>query len=155
LPTIEIISLGRKNIIRIERRRYNFAIRQNSKLISHRGLFKDFLSKNEGVILHIGNLELKNECFFFASELIDWDSEGNKQIKGFRFKKSYILGIKDLLNKSITLSPIKQACFLSDIQTGPELAQIISLKNIDEFWNLHNYKGLAWNTMYIIQDQVT
>lgn len=75
MPTIEIISFERKIPIKILRSSYNFAIRQNTKLVSHRGLFQDYLDANNGVILHIGNLKLAKECFFFAGELIDWDFE--------------------------------------------------------------------------------
>lgn len=70
MPTIEIISFNRKTPIRINKGEYSFAIKQNSKLKSHRNLFNEYLSNYQGVILHLGNLDLAKEPFFFAGKLI-------------------------------------------------------------------------------------
>ena len=170
MPTIEIISFGRQTPIKIQRSRYNFAIRQNLKLVSHRGLFQVYLDENNGVILHIGDLELAKECFFFAGELIDWDFEdgdvaipmidpskpdeeqcdGSGQMDRFKFQQEFVSGINDLMKKSLGLSPMKKCSFLTDVQFGPESPRFMQLNNIEEFWNIHHSKGLAWNTMYII-----
>jgi len=173
LPTIEIISFERQKPINIDRSKYNFAIRQNSKLVSHRALFQDFLNINDGVILHIGNLKLaKEQFFFFASELIDWKFEeadiaipiidrtepfeeqwnGDGQMQRFKFKQSFIYGIDSLLKKALNLSPIKKCGFLTDVQFGPKFSSFIQLNTIEEFWNIHNSSGLVWNAIYIIHN---
>lgn len=171
MPTIEIISFKREIPIRIERGNYNFAIRQNSKLVSHRKLFQDFLNENSGVILHIGNLELLKEPFFFAGELIDWEYEvgdvsfpmvdlakpmdeqwsGSSQMLRFKFQQCYKGGIDNLIKKTLKLSPIKKCGFLTDVQLGPKFSSMTQINSIEEFWYIHNSMGLVWNTIYIIQ----
>ena len=172
MPTIEIISFNRKSLIRINRKKYSFAIRQNSTLESHRSLFDEYLSKYQGVILHLGNLSLAKESFFFAGDLIDWKFgetdtvhfpeikpkmlyeeqwSGSDQLIRFKFIAEHIDGIKDLLEKSIKLSPIRKASFLTDYQFGPSGGQFISLSRIEEFWSIHDSEGLTWNTIYILE----
>jgi hypothetical protein len=54
------------------------------------------------------------------------------------------------MQSSIKSSPENKIFFLTDNQFGPEKA---SFKKIDElilFWQEHDNKGLAWNTLYEI-----
>ena len=170
MPTIEIISLERKQPIRIDKNKYKFCIRQNRKLISHRGLFQEFLDKEEGVILHLGNLSLAKAHYFFADELIDWDCglgavhlpvynldepleeqwNGSGQYMRFKFKEDHLSGIRELLTKAQRLSPVNKVLFLTDVQFGPEEGRNIELSNVEELWEIHNREGLDWNVMYVI-----
>jgi hypothetical protein len=170
VPTIEIISLERKQPIRIDKNNSRFCVRQNRKLISHRGLFQKFLDKEEGVILHLGNLSLAKTPYFFAGELIDWDYEpgvvhlpvynldepleeqwnGSGQNTRFKFKDDYLSGIRELLSKAQRLSPVNKVLFLTDTQFGPDEGRNIELSNVEELWEMHNREGLAWNVMYVI-----
>ena len=170
MPTIEIISLERKKLIKIDKAKYSFCIKQNTKLISHRGLFQEFLDKEKGVILHLGNLSLAKTYFFFAGELIDWDYEpgivhfpeynldepieeqwdGSGQNKRFKFKDEHINGIRDLLFKAQRLSPVNRVLFLTDVQFGPSECRYIQLPELENLWEIHNREGLDWNALYII-----
>lgn len=153
MPTIEIILLEVHERIKIKKGEYPFAVQQEFNLISHRDLFRSFLEDKKGTILHLGNLDLQNESYFFGGDLIDWDFDEEKRddMVYFKFEKSYIEGIKNILLKSYKLSPIHKICFLTDIQCSTSKPDFITLSSIDEFWDIHNSMGLRWNTLYTIQ----
>ena len=67
MPTIEIVSIGADKL-GLNQYDFDIAIIEEDKLISHRGLFNDFLKKENGIIVHIGNPDFKNdkEFVFFA-----------------------------------------------------------------------------------------
>lgn len=73
MSTIEIISLDSRNL-GTNQRDFDVAIIEENELISHRGLFCQFLKKYQGTILHIGNPEFKQnkDGGFFGGDLIDW-----------------------------------------------------------------------------------
>jgi hypothetical protein len=170
MPTIEIILLGRNKPIKMQKNKYDFCVKQNTKLISHRALFQEFLDKENGVILHLGNLSLAKESFCFAGELIDWDYEpgivylpeynldnpiedqwdGRGQYKRFKFKDQHICGIRDLLLKAQRLSPKNKVLFLTDVQFGPSEGKYIQISDVENLWAMHNGEGLDWNVLYII-----
>jgi hypothetical protein len=164
LPTIELVSLGNTEVVKFEEGRYPFQVIQETKLESHRGLFNDYLLNQKGVILHLGNIDSKEDGFYFASDLIDWDFEpgllnlpnfekgedGSGQSERFKFQPEYLGGLKELLFLTYSLSPEKTAYFLTDYQFGPSEGKYKKLKSLDEFWSIHDLQGLDWNVLYKI-----
>jgi hypothetical protein len=72
MPTVEIVSIDADEIqLSYE---YTLALIIGKKIVSHRGLFIDYLKKLDGLIMHIGNPECKyyERNLFWASEIIDW-----------------------------------------------------------------------------------
>ncbi len=66
MPTIEIASFNSTGL-GLNQADFDVAIIEEKKLESHRGLFYHFLRQQKGVIIHIGNLEFKDDkegCFF-------------------------------------------------------------------------------------------
>jgi hypothetical protein len=170
MPTIEIASLN-SNGLEINQDDFDIAIIKENRLESHRGLFYDFLSKQNGTIIHIGNPDYKNDKDngFFAGNLINWEFEapefGEKQ-KGlnvdeenhwanqdflFQFKPEYKNEIRELMQIAIETSPNQKIYFLTDYQFGPEKSEIIILNDLKEFWDQHEQSGLNWNTLYEIE----
>lgn len=149
MPTIEIISLQSKglNLNQVE---FEFAIIEENKLESHRGLFNNLLKNQSGVIIHIGNPEFKEDKGggFFGGKII---TELNST--GFRFLEEYKQGIDTLLKLAFEKSPIKKAYFLTDYQFGPEKGNIEIISSIKDFWARHNVQGLMFNTLYELNGQ--
>jgi hypothetical protein len=162
MPTIEIVSIGADKL-GLNQNDFDIAIIEENKLISHRGLFNDFLKSQNGVIIHIGNPDLKNdtECGFFAGLIIDWDFEpGHIEIpdfdkgengsnQNFRFKLllDYQIEIAKIIKIGFLKSPTKDLFFLTDYQFGPENAAIKEIK-LKDFWVQHDNEGLEWNVLY-------
>jgi hypothetical protein len=169
MPTIEIISVNATEL-EVNQDEYEVAIILENKLISHRNLFYDFLLTQNGIIIHIGNPDLKKDKdnFYFAGEIINWNFEQpdlDKKRKGlksnnknswanqeffFQFEYKYKDEIRRIMQSSIKSSPENKIYFLTDNQFGPEKA---SFKKVDElflFWQDHDNNGLAWNTLYEI-----
>lgn len=170
MPTIEIASINAAGL-GLDQADFDVAIIEENKLESHRGLFYDLLRQQKGVMVHIGNPELKyaKEGGFFAGLLIDWSDDLNKDIvipeskmndldfdsganQQFRFKflNEYRLDIDKLLRIALEKSPIKKVCFLTDYQFGPEKESIEIIYTIKDFWALHDGEGLVLNTLYEI-----
>jgi hypothetical protein len=80
MPTIEIISID--SALNIDQNDFEVSIRVYSKLQSHRGLFYDFLIKQSGTMIHVGNPDFKNdeEFGFFGGAIIDWGLESSDLI---------------------------------------------------------------------------
>ena len=169
MPTIEIISFNAKKL-QLNQSDFAVAIIEENKLISHRGLFYDLLRKQNGVIIHIGNPDLKDdkEYGFFAGQIIDWDYEpaeiyipefdknnpkdnlgANQQFK-FKFLNQFKPDIDKLLKIALDKSPVNKVCFLTDYQFGPKKEKIETIYTIYDFWTQHDNKGLSLNTMYEI-----
>ena len=167
MPTIEIASF---NSIRLGLNQADFdvAIIEENKLESHRGLFYDLLRQQNGVIVHIGNPDFKDdkEGGFFAGQIIDWDFEpteiffpefdendptdnrgANQQFK-FKFLDQYKIDIDKLLKIALDNSPIKKVCLLTDYQFGPENRETEIIYTITDFWTQHDNEGLGLNTLY-------
>ncbi len=167
MPTKEIASINSTGLDLIQAD-FDIAIIEENKLESHRGLFYDFLRKQKGVIIHIGNPDFKNnkESGFFAGEIIDWSFEpvsliipeydpndlpfnaGTNQEYGFKFIDQYKSEIDKLLKIALDRSPIKKVCFLTDCQFGPEKESFEIIYTITDFWARHDAEGLVFNTMY-------
>ena len=167
MPTIEIASFNSKDL-GLNQGDFELAIIEENKLESHRGLFYDLLRKQNGVIIHIGNPDFKNdkEGAFFAGEIIDWDFEpteiylpefdennptdnrGENQQFKFKFMEKYKSDIDKILKIALEKSPIKKACFLTDYQFGPDNGTIEIIYTINDFWTLHDNEGLTFNKMY-------
>jgi len=169
MPTIEIASIN-SNGLGLNQDDFDVAIIEENKLESHRGLFYDVLRQQNGVIIHIGNPDFKNDKDggFFAGQIVDWDFEptkiffpefdpddltdnrgANQQFK-FKFLKQYKSDIDKLLKIALDNSPIKKVCFLTDYQFGPENEKTEIVFTISDFWIQHDNEGLNLNTMYEI-----
>jgi len=170
MPTIEIASLQSTGL-ELNQDKYKLALIEECILESHRGLFYDFLLKQKGIIIHIGNPDLKNEIDngFFAGELINWEFEDPdftiKQ-KGlevnednhwanqnfvFQFKIDFKNEIEELMKIAFETSPIRKIYFLTDYQFGPEKSEFRILNDLNDFWRKHDQHGLNWNTLYEIE----
>ena len=167
MPTIEIASFNSTRL-GLNQADFDVAIIEENKLESHRGLFYDLLKKQQGVIIHIGNPDMKDdrEGGFFAGGIIDWDfepgdivipeldendatvSRGANQQFRFKFLEQYKPDIDKLLKTALDNSPIKKVCFLTDYQFGPEKGMTEIIFTISDFWTQHDTNGLSLNTMY-------
>ena len=167
MPTIEIASINSSGLD-LRQEDYDVAIIEENRLVSHRGLFNEVLSKQDGSIIHIGNADLKNDKDggFFAGQLIDWDFEpsdimiphvdsdnpadtwGADQQYRFKFQEQYKLDLDRLLNVAVDKSPIKKVYFLTDYQFGPSKAKTEIIYSIADLWKLHDNEGLIFNTLY-------
>ena len=76
MPTIEIASINSTGL-GLNQADFDVAIIEENKLESHRGLFYDLLRQQNGVIIHIGNPDFKDdkEGGYFAGAIVDWDFE--------------------------------------------------------------------------------
>lgn len=162
MPTIEIVSVEASEL-KLDQSNFEIALIEENKLKSHRGLFYDWLVEQEGVIVHLGNPEFKEDKLggFFAGELIDWGFEpttieipnfdegetGANQISCFKFLTDYQIEVALILEKAISASPQHKAYFLTDIQFGADEGETVE-KSLSDFWTLHNTVGLCWNTLY-------
>jgi hypothetical protein len=167
MPTIEIASFNSTGL-ELNQADFNVAIIEENKLESHRGLFYDLLRNQNGVIIHIGNPDFKDDKDggFFAGQIIDWGFESteifipefdeneqtdycgaNQQFR-FKFLNLYKFDIDKLLKIALDKSPIKKVCFLTDYQFGPEKEKIEIIYSISDFWTLHDNYGLQLNTFY-------
>ena len=162
MPTIEIVSIGADKL-GLKQTDFDIAIIEETKLISHRGLFYDFLQKQNGAIVHIGNPDLKNdkECGFIAGLIIDQDFEpgyikipdfdkgetGSNQNFRFKFLLDYQIEIAKIIKLGFLKSPTKELLFLTDYQFGPENASIKETK-LKDFGVQHDNEGLEWNVLY-------
>jgi len=162
MPTIEIASINSTGL-GLNQADFEVAIIEENKLESHRGLFYDLLKKQNGVIVHIGNPDFKDEKEggFFAGAIVDWDVDpceyiyipenndtGANQQFIFKFLDQYKLDIDKLLKIALDKSPIKRVCFLTDYQFGPEKAEVEIIYTIKDFWDRHDREALRLNTMY-------
>lgn len=171
MPTIEIVSIDSTRL-ELNQADFDFAIIEESKLESHRGLFYDFLRQHSGVIVHIGNPDFKldKESGFIAGEIIDWDFEprdiiiaevnlvnpienlGAIQQYRFKFLEQYKSDIDKLLKIALDNSPIKKIYFLTDYQFGPKTGRSEIINTIKDFWLKHDKHGLNLNTLYEMYD---
>lgn len=122
-----------------------------------------FWKKQKGVIVHIGNPDLKNDKYggFFAGLIIDWDFEpgyieipdfdrgetGSNQNFRFKFLLDYQIEIAEIITIGFQKSPTKELYFLTDYQFGPDNAVIREI-NLKDFLIKHDNTGLEWNVLY-------
>jgi hypothetical protein len=145
MPTMEIVSFEAKSL-ELKQENYNFKIHEENRLESHRDLFKNYLKKNKGIIVHLGNKDQIGDTFCWASDLIDEvfpDNEiiipdindpkhGSDQIQYFKFMEIDREKINELMTIALKYSPVGKAAFLTSYQFGPEnesIENIISIKN--------------------------
>ncbi len=166
MPTIEIVSYDSTGL-GLSQADFDIAIIEENKLESHRGLFYDLLRQENGVIVHIGNPDFKDDKKggFFAGEIIEWEFEPNEifhskyetsraddhganQQSKFKFLDQYKIDIDRLLKIALKNSPIKKVCFLTDYQFGPKNGKKEIINTITDFWRQHDSGGLGLNTMY-------
>ena len=156
MPTIEIVSINAKGL-GLNQDEFDIAILEESNLKSYRGLFYDFLWKQKGIIIHIGNPAFREnkKGGFFAGQIIDWSfvSEENQEElnqQKFKFQGKYRSDIDGLLHRSINGSPVSKIYFLTDYQFGPKKVTFEVIGTILDYWTLHDNKGLRFNTIYEI-----
>jgi hypothetical protein len=170
MPTIEIVSINSTGL-RLKQENYEIAIREETELKSHRGLFYEFLIQQKGTIIHLGNPDFKNEedGFFFGAELIDWDFRPKNEITAivnkdetdfellssqsfhFQFDKQYKKEIREIMQLALESSQVGKIYILTDIQGGPVNATKQSGFSIESFWEMHNKSGLIYNRIYEIE----
>jgi hypothetical protein len=166
MPTIEIASLNSSEL-NLDPGTFKVTIIENNTLESHRCLFYDFLIKQSGVIVHIGNPNLPSAADggFFAGKIIDWafeeggmvvpqsvsmhsgDLDSNQQSR-FQFLKEYKGDIDRILKIALEKSPMNRIFLLTDYQFGPANANQEVIYTIGDFWHLHDNLGLVFNTLY-------
>ncbi len=167
MPTIEIASINSPGL-GLNQAEFDVAIIEDNKLESHRGLFYDLLRQQNGVIVHIGNPDYKDdkEGGFFAGAIVDWsfepteilypeydendstDKQGSNKQSRFKFLEQYKPDIDKLLKIALDKSPIKKVCFLTDYQFGHKDGKTEIIFTINDFWLRHDKEGLDLNTMY-------
>jgi len=172
MPTIEIASVNSTGL-NLNQDDFDIAIIEESKLVSHRGLFYNFLLQQKGTIIHIGNPSFKTDKDggYFAGGIIDWDfgdSDFDKKRKGlksnqensyanqdfyFQFRQEYKDDINRILQTAIDNSPDNKVYFLTDYQFGPETADFKTVENLMTLWEQHDNNGLTWNTLYEINEK--
>ncbi|MCR9063684.1 MAG: hypothetical protein NXI00_06945 [Cytophagales bacterium] len=172
MPTIEIASVNSTGLS-LNQDEFVVAIVVENKLESHRGLFYDFLLKQNGTIIHIGNPDLRfnKNGGYFAGQIIDWDfddpdfdnkrevlisNEDNSyanQDFNFQFRLEYKVDINRILKSAIDSSPEKKIYFLTDYQFGPKNGSFKTLENIRSLWEVHDNEGLTWNTLYELKEK--
>jgi len=169
MPTVEIISLNAASLD-LREEDFTIAIIEEPHLVSHRGLFDDYLQQRKGIIVHLGNPCCKEDkSFFFAGELMDWSNEpetlvlpqvgdgpdadpdwGAGQVELFRFLPRFKGEVDTILQKAILASPVDTALFLTDIQLGPAKGSIAEAMPRRNFWKRHDAGNLSFNTLYTI-----
>ena len=172
MPTIEIASINATGFD-LNQDDFDVAIIEEKKLESHRGLFYDFLLKQKGTIIHIGNPEFKTDkdSGYFAGQIIDWEFEDpdfDKKRKGlksnqdnsyanqdfkFQFRQEYKNDINRILEIAIDNSPDNKIYFLTDYQFGPEKENFKTVEDLRTFWENHDNGGLNWNTLYDLKKE--
>lgn len=164
MPTIEIVSLDAKMPI-LNQNDYDIAIIEESELRTHRALFDGFLRDKSGLMVHLGNPDMKSdkEGGFWAGKIINWEvSPGNLTIPAFndgetgadqderfKFKDKYEVEVRRLVELYLNQSPLKVAYFLTDYQFGPAKASYAQV-TLNQFWQEHRDAGLYWNRLYIL-----
>jgi len=171
MPTIEIISLNCSELS-LNPDNFRVAIRQESELISHRGLFYNFLISQQGAMIHVGNPDLKfdKNGGFFAGQIIDWNfEEGDIELPAsdfiaeegveldyqsrFQFLGEYKADVDAILKLALRKSQVKKLFFLTDYQFGPEQGTHELISTIAKFWHTHDNYGLAFNTLYEMHEE--
>lgn len=156
MPTIEIVSINSTGL-GLNQADFRVAIIEDIVLESHRGLFYEFLKAQSGVIVHIGNPDMKRNknWGFFAGKIVDWDFEPDDEAdrkakcqQRFKFLKRYIVDIDKLLKIALDNSPVSKMYFLTDYQFGPKKGKMKNIITISDFWIQHNSEGLHLNTLY-------
>lgn len=167
MPTVEI-AIFDADKVEIDLNDYRMAIRVDHKLSSHGGLFVDEFDGQDGVMLHLGNEDFKEEDFgFWGSDLIDWDSTDNDEIEIpiidtnktendwgagqeylYQFDVYFRIEIDKLLRMAIRQTRSNKIAFLTEYQFGPKNGSKRIVYSIREFWELHDEQKLTFNTMY-------
>jgi hypothetical protein len=151
MPTIEIASVNSSGLD-LNQEDFEVAIIEENKLESHRGLFYDFLIKQQGTIIHIGNPDMKNvkDGGYFAGDIIDWDFDSETK---FQFRTEYIKDLNRILQIAFEKSPDHKVYFLTDYQFGREKSNLTEVYNLTDFWKEHDSYGLNLNTLYEMKNK--
>jgi hypothetical protein len=148
MPSIEIVSIGQKEPTDLSN--FPLAVRSETELLSHRGLFQKNLDRLTGVIYHLGNPRFKTEGVgFFANELLNKDGLYAK--KGwFEIGRKYRSDFEYLLDTLLTASPIERVFLLSDYQFGPKKKTRGGEITLVDFWRMNDLQQLKINGAYTI-----
>ncbi len=148
MPTIEIISVGAHSLGNFDDLSY-FAIRKSQNIVSDRDLFASDLLGLDGLIVHLGLTQEKEEPLWFCGHAIDWEVSGGVF---FRFDPKVFHEISAIVKEMQQASPVNTALFLTDIQMGGGAnADRRKLRSLHEFAELNSSAKLRWNTLYKIE----
>ncbi len=147
MPSIEVVSIGQQQPSDLSR--LSFAIRSETELESHRGLFQEDFNRLTGVIYHLGNPEFKiqDDNGFFAYQLLSEESQKNDF---FEIDREFRADFEYLINTLLTESPVARVFFTSDWQFGPETTTKGGELTLVDFWDLHDRHQLQLNASYTI-----
>jgi hypothetical protein len=156
VPSIEIICIGQ-----LEPSDFSllpFAVKSGMELKSDRSpapLFQPDFDRLKGCIYHLGNpgLKIRKTGIVFASELLSGPSVHASRSTFLEFRAEFIPAVQELFHSLIGVSPIHQLLFTSDYQFGPKRPYRSAPVTVDEFWSLHNSRGLRLNGAYPIHER--
>lgn len=82
MPTIEVASINSSGL-HLTSTDFRFAFTEESKLVSRKGLFYDFLIRQQETIIHLGDADIINarEGGDFAGQLFHWDFDADSNFK--------------------------------------------------------------------------
>ena len=164
MPTVEIVSIDCRAMPKLPTF-VSFDLRVDAEPRPHRALFRRVYARLRGVMVHLGNKGADPDGFWFASDVIDWRGEevqlptvradaplpqwwGEDQAMLFRFNEGAASEVRELMERMIAVSPVKQVVFATDYQFGPSRSAIHRPGGVEEFFRRHDEVGLRWNTMY-------
>lgn len=147
MPSIEVVSIGQQQPSDLCS--LSFAVRSETELESHRGLFQEDFNSLTGVIYHLGNPEFKIEedNGFFAYQLLSEESQNNDF---FEIDRKFRADFEYLINTLMIASPVARVFFTSDWQFGPEKITKGGELTLVDFWNWHDRHQLQLNGSYTI-----
>jgi hypothetical protein len=147
MPSIEVVSIGQQQPSDFSH--LSFAVRSETELESHRGLFQEDFNRLTGVIYHLGNPEFKIEDKngFFAYVLLSEESQDNNF---FEIDREFRVDFEYFINNLLIASPVAQVFFTSDWQFEPEKITKGGEVSLMDFWDLHDRHQLQLNASYTI-----
>jgi len=172
MPTIELVAIRCPALPDFPRFR-SFAIRSETALASHRGLFQPEFDQVSGVIVHLANKDCESDPdgFWFGSDLVEWDDgdlqlpvyestadlnaedqwHGEDQLDRFRFKPPVADELRTLIVILLESSPEREVWFTTDMQFGPSIKTQATV-SLSEFLDLIHSTELRWHCLYRIRE---
>jgi len=153
MPSIEIISVGQKSLVRF--RGVPFAVvSERGEMRSHRhpSHFQRDFDRLQGCIYHIGcpHLRMKRAGTFEAYDLLSRECREQTRTVFLEFKREFVPSIRRMLKTLLAYSPVGRVVFTSDYQFSPNRPMRVRRISVREFWTLHRRKRLRFNALYTI-----
>jgi hypothetical protein len=151
MPSIEIISVGQKLLVRFQG--VPFAIvSERGGLLSHRhpSHFQCDFDRLQGCFYHLGcpHLRRKRAGTFEAYDLLSRKCREQTRAVFLELKREFVPSIRKMLETLLAYSPVGQVEFTSDYQFSPNPPKRIKGMSAREFWALHRRKQLCFNVLY-------